>query len=153
MNTKLRQIARLLKRYDSNLYPKKYLTGAMGIVRKKRRWGHHKLPDGSTLWFGYDDDQLVLPITDNWTESGKPVDWGIEPIFWKIQQLDGWRDDGDYDRFCAQRDQNKRNSERARRNELKALAYDCRREFAQATNEINTSTLEKIDKRRSAWPS
>ncbi len=152
MNTKLRQISKLLKRYDSDLYPKKYLDGALGIVRKKRRWDFQNLPGGGRLWFGFDDDQLVLPVTDNWNESGKPVDWGIEPIFWKIQQLDSWRDDGDYARFVRQREQNKQNKERANRNEMKAIAYDCRREFAQATNDINTSTLDKTD-RRSLWPS
>lgn len=110
------------------------------------------MPDGSVLWFSFRSDQLVLPITDNWTESGKPVDWGIEPIFWKIQQLDGYRDDG-YEEFVKQRERIKSNKERAHRNEIKALAYDCRREFAKATNEINTSTLDKVDKRRSVWPS
>ncbi len=37
---------------------------------------------------------------------------------------------------------------RQRKNENKAIAYDMRKEFAKAVNEINTSTLEKIDKRR-----
>lgn len=153
MNTKLRQISRLLNRYDSDLRVKTYIDGAMGIIRKKRRWGSYKLPDGTHLWFGFDDDQLVLPITDTWIESGKPVDWGIEPILWQIQKLDSWRDDGDYDRFVKERERQKENKQREHRNEFKALAYDCRREFAKATNDINTSTLDKTDKRRSVWPS
>lgn len=153
MNAKLRQISRLLKRYDSDLYPKQFADGALGIMRKKRLWDFYRLNDGTVLWHGFEADQLVLPITDNWTESGKPVDWGIEPILGQIQKLDAWRDDGDYDRFVKDRERRKENKERERRNEFRALAYDCRREFAQATNEINTSTLDKTEKRRSVCPS
>ncbi len=123
-------------------------------MRKKWRWDFVWSPTSTgRLWFTFRDDQLVLPITDTWTESGKPVDWGIEPIYGKIQQLDGWRDDGDYERFVKQRERNKANKEREHKNEMRAAAYDCRREFARATNDINTSTLEKVDKRRSVWPS
>lgn len=149
MNAKLHQISRLLKRYDSDLYPKRFDDGALGIMRKKWRWDFIWSPGASgRLWFTFRDDHLVLPITDNWQEWGKPVDWGIEPILQKIQQLDGWRDDEDYDRFVKDRENRKADKQRAHRNEMRALAADCRREFAHATNEINTSTLEKIDKRR-----
>lgn len=153
MNTKLSQIARLLKGYDSDLYPMSALDGSLGIMRKKRRWEFFRLSDRAALWFGYDDDQLVLPVTDNWTESGQPVDWGIEPIYWQIQKLDAWRDDGEYERYVKYRQRIKDNKQREHRNEMRALAADCRREFAQATNEINTSTMAKIDKRRAKWPS
>lgn len=154
MDAKLRQISQLLKRYDSDLVPHRYLDGALGIMRKRRGYDFYRFnQEHFVLWFVREWDELVLPITDTWTESGKPVDWGIEPIFWKIQQLDGWRDDGDYDRFCADREAKRRSKDRAFRNEMRARAADCRKEFARATNDINTSTIEKIDRRRSKWPS
>ncbi len=153
ISAKVAQISRLLKRYDSELYPKQFRDGGIGIMRKKRRWDFYRNTDGSVLWSSFEDDHLVLPITDNWQATGSPVDWGIEPILWKIQELDGWRDDGDYERFVKNRQRIKENKERERRNEMQALAYDCRRDFARATNDINTSTLEKTEKRRSIWPS
>jgi len=147
MDAKLRQLNALLKRYDSDLYPKRFMDGALGVFRKKRAYELYDY-DGATLLVAVDLDDLVLPITDTWLETGMPVDWGIEPILSMIQKTDAWRDDTDYDRFCEARAQRKRNRERAFRNEIRAIAADTRREFARATNDINTSTLAKIDKRR-----
>lgn len=149
MNTKLRQISRLLKRYDSDLKVKSYLDGALALTRKRRTFEFYRdRSAGFALWFARDWDDLVLPITHTWTETGIPVDWGIEPILSKIQQLDGWRDDTDYDRFCKQRERAEADKKRAHKNEMKALAADCRKEFAAATNDINTSTIAKVEKRR-----
>lgn len=151
MDAKLRQVSQLLKRYDSDLVPRRFMDGALGIMRKRRGYDFYRFADRSVLWFARDWEELVLPCTDNWVETGTPVDWGIEPIFWQIQKLDGWRDDGDYDRFCEDREQRKRNRDRAFRNEIRARAADLRRDFARATNDINTSTVEKIDRRREKW--
>ena len=148
MDAKLRQISKLLKRYDSDLFPKRFLDGSMGIMRKRKSYSRYRLQTGSTLWFINYWDDLVIPVTDNWLESGRPVDQGIEPIYWQLLKTDSWRDDGDYDRFCNQRERKKQDRERHWRNEVRALAADCRQDFARATNDINTSTLEKVDRRR-----
>ena len=147
MDQKLRQVCTLLKRYDSELVAKRYLDGALGVFRKRRGWDFFRFNNDPkcTLWFARDWEDLVLPCTDTWTDLGVPVDWGIEPIFWQIQKLDGWRND-DYDSFCESREERKRNRDRAFRNEMRARAADLRREFAKATNDINTSTIEKKEK-------
>ena len=126
------------------------MDGSIGIFRKKKYFEFFRgyPTQESTFWFVKEWDDLILPVTENWLASGRPVDWGIEPIFWKIQELDSWRDDGDYDRFCKTRENKKNDRTRAHKNEMRALAADCRREFASATNEINTSIMEKVDKRR-----
>ena len=144
MDMKLRQVSRLLKRYDPDLFPKRHLDGTLGIMRKRRGWDFYRYDAGYTFWFAKDWDDLVIPVTDNWNVSGKPVDWGIEPIYWQMQKQDAWRDDGDYDRFCAQRAREKKDSDRRFKNEVRAIAYDLRKEFAQATNDINTSRIEKV---------
>lgn len=147
MDQKLRQVTRLLKQYDSDLIAKRYLDGTLAILRKRRGYDFYRFSD-CVLWSSFDWEDLVLPITDNWIETGRPVDWGIEPILWQMQKIDGWRDDSDYDRFYQDRERRKANRARARRNEMRALAADCRREFARATNDINTSSLDRIDRRR-----
>lgn len=125
----------------------------MGIMRKRRGWDFFRFEETRTvLWFARDYDELVLPVTDNWVETGRPVDWGIEPLLTQIQKIDGWRDDTDYDRFCEDRESRKRNKDRAWRNDVRALAADARKDFARAVNDVNTSSLEKIEKRRnSKW--
>lgn len=149
MDMKLRQIAALLNRYDSDLFPKRYLDGSMGIMRKIRRYDFHRFDEyGFVLWFAKDIDDLILPITHNWLPEGTPVDWGIEPILSKIQETDAWRDDGEYERFCKKRAERKESKKKADKNEFRALAADCRKDFAKATNEINTSNLETVERRR-----
>jgi hypothetical protein len=149
MDAKLIQLSRMLKRYDSDLFPKRSMDGALGIYRKKKRYQFFDF-QGSVLLYSQEFNELVLPVTDTWQENGVPVDWGIEPIFWQIQKTDAWRggEYTDYQRFCEERENRKRNRDRAFRNEVRAIAADTRREFAQATNEINTSSLDKIDSRR-----
>lgn len=148
MDQKLRQMNRLLKRYDSDLVSRRYMDGALAILRKRRGYDFYRMPGDCVLWFGFDWEQLVLPLTDNWIETGKPVDWGIEPILAQMQKIDGWRDDSDYDRFCEDRQRRRDNKQRAFRNEMRARAYDLRRDFARATNDINTSSLNRIERRR-----
>jgi hypothetical protein len=146
MDTKLRQVSSLLKRYDSDLFPRRYLDGTLGIMRKRRDYDFYRFnQEKFVLWFARDWEDLVLPCTDNWIETGRPVDWGIEPILSQIQKSDAWRDDGDYDRFVKSRDQIKQNKQIAFKNNVRALAADCRKEFAKATNDINTSSLDKGD--------
>lgn len=155
MDAKLRQVAQLLKRYDSDLFPKRSLNGALGIMRKRRDFDFYRFDDqGCCLWFARDWDDLVIPVTHNWNfedasfSPGVPVDWGIEPILSQVQKTDSWRDDGEYDRFCEARRRRKEDLDRAHRNEFRAAAADCRREFARATNDINTSSLEKTRSRK-----
>ena len=149
MDSKLRQVTRLLKRYDSDLFPKRFLDGAMGVMRKRRTFDFYQFENPKfNLWFARDYDELVVPVTDTWLDTGMPVDWGIEPLLQQIQKQDSWRDDGEYDRFCIERENKKRNTLRARQNDMRARAADMRKDFARAMNDVNTSSLEKIDKRR-----
>jgi hypothetical protein len=66
----------------------------------------------------------------------------------KIREMDAWRDDSMLDQMRQERERSKENRAREKRNEMKARAYDMRRDFAKATNDINTSTVEKVDYRR-----
>lgn len=137
---------RLLNRYDPDLSAKRLKGGALGVFRTQRMFDLYRW-EGVHLWIARDIEDLVFMCTDNWIETGTPVDWGLEPIYWQLQKLDGWRDDTDYDRFCEDREKAKSNKLRAFRNDIRARAYDLRKDFAKATNDINTSTVEKTFKK------
>lgn len=149
MDTKLIQLSRLLKRYDCDLFPKRSMDGALGVYRKKKRYQYYGF-EGANLLYSQEYDELILPVTDTWHEAGVPVDWGIEPIFWQIQKTDAWRggEYTDYDLHCREREERRRNRERAAENDRRAAIADSRRDFARVFNDVNTSTLEKIDSRR-----
>lgn len=138
---------RLVRTHDPDLYVKRAGNGTLCVMKRRVSWESYEFA-GALLHYSRIFDDLVLPLTDDWQATGQPVEWGMEPVYWKLQELDGHRDDTGYDKFVKEREQKRANKDRAFKNEVRARAYDLRKDFARATNDINTSTLDKIDKRR-----
>ncbi len=92
--------------------------------------------------------QFIAALTDNWNVTGNPIDLGIDPLLWKIQEMDSWSKGSVLDEMRRGRERAKEDRKRQQKNENKARAYDMRKEFAKAVNDINTSTLKKVDRRR-----
>ncbi len=104
---------------------------------------HQEEPDLARL-----NPQFILALTDTWTLQGQPVEWGLEPLAWKLREMDSWRSDQEIKGMRQERERLKGIQANSKRNDLRAQAADMRKDFARATNEINTSTLEKVDSRR-----
>ena len=85
--------------------------------------------------------QFILALTDTWKLNGQPVDWGLEPIMSQLRSMDRWSDSEQFNQMIKRREENEADQSRQKRNELRALAADSRRDFAKATNEINTAGL------------
>lgn len=136
-----------VRKYDERLYAFRASNGMVQILRKPDRLeasDYNQIePDSADL-----NTQFILALTDNWTLQGKPVEWGLEPVTQRIKELDSWRDPDLTNRMRRGREREKENQERFERSEIRAKALDMRREFAKATNDINTSTLEKVENRR-----
>lgn len=136
MDHGLLRLNRNIKAYDRDLYAVKGANGVVQIMRKTN----------NTDAFLYGDsiiarDQLVFALTDSWKLSGRPVEWGIDPILRKLSEMDAWSKERIYEDLVRTRERNEELRRRRNQNELRALAADCRKEFAKATNDINTSTL------------
>lgn len=82
-------------------------------------------------------------LTHNWSASGRPVDWGIDHIVNRINSIDREKFYSFYDEMNRKREEDVKLQERARKNEYRAIAADMRRDFAKATNDVNTSTIDK----------
>jgi hypothetical protein len=100
------------------------------------------------LHYSRPNPHFILSLTEDWTLKSPGVDWGIEPVLWKLKEWDGWRDDTQLDQMRRERERAEENQKRAKQNEFRAIAADLRRDFAKATDEVNTSTMEKVDRRR-----
>lgn len=147
MDAKLESLNRALKSYDRYLYAERSSDNELiGVYRKSVRWDTYD-------WYG---DKLsvlrpspdpVMFLTTTWNIHGFPVDWGIEPVMAKLREYDCWNHDN-LEEVIASNQTLKQNKDRSFRNELKAVAADCRRDFAKAVNDINTSTIEMVDSRR-----
>lgn len=148
MESRARRVSELVKRYDRRLFATwnmrhKVVTILRQADRLEASDFYQHEPSLASL-----NPQLILALTDNWTLSGQPVDWGLEPILDKLKSIDGWRDFDHFTKMVKRRVREELEKERVIRNELRARAADLRPDFAKATNDINTSTLEKVDYRR-----
>lgn len=119
-----------LKNYDSCLYAQESRLGRIDIYRKSKYGG--ALP------------HLVMSLTDNWNHTGKPVDYGSLVIMDRIRAMDLWRDDGFVENYIKNHEKAKESADRDRKNNIESFLYDFRSQFHKATNDINTSTLEKV---------
>lgn len=61
--------------------------------------------------------------------------------------MDLWRDDTFVEKLIAQTEKNKESRDRDRRNSVESFLYEFKSQFQKATNDINTSTLEKVTRK------
>jgi hypothetical protein len=93
-------------------------------------------------------DSYVMSLTDNWSQSGNPVPWGIEPVLMRVRQINE-AENGNMSEVRKQRERNAESSKRDVRNNIEAGLKENRRAFADAFKDTNTSILDKkYDKRR-----
>lgn len=147
MNARLATLNFHLKIYDRDLFAVMRDTGVYHIMRKGFRWESYSW-GGKTLTVLRDSPDYILSLTKNWRSGGTPVEWGIEPIMQELKSRDNWRDDSQYERMVKNRERQEAIKEQSATNDRRALAADMRRDFARATNDINTASLKKIDRRR-----
>jgi hypothetical protein len=87
---------------------------------------------------------FVFSLTDTWTADGKPVPWGIDVVVNRLKAHDLWRDEDFVEKFFQSEEKREEGERRNFRNNVESFLYDFRRQFARATDGINTSSLEKI---------
>lgn len=140
-------ITKKLRSYDKSLYAYRTQQGVTMIMRQADRldasdFGMEEL-DPSLI-----NPQFLFALTDNGFLSGVPHEWGIERIMDRLKGMDVWRNDSWIHERKKSLKRVEEDLKRQRSNEFRAVAADSRTEFAKAVNDINTSTLEKVDNRR-----
>lgn len=138
MDGRLKRIDQLVRNYDRDLFAIRVPGGMIQVLRKGKRLdvldaGEHSVSRPTNIF--------ILALTDTWQLQGKQVEWGIEPISRRLREMDNWRDDSAYAEFVKERERKDEAAKRSCKNEMIARAYDLRRDFARATNDINTATL------------
>lgn len=126
-----RALTKSLKEHDRYLFAVMADDGLVHVLRQS-----HK---------GLD---FVMALTSDWTVRGERRAWGIEPIVNKLRAMDVWTRGDFLNEVFQHNERMEESSDRARRNDMESFLYDYRRQFAKAFDGVNTSTLEKIDKRK-----
>lgn len=147
MTPRTAQLTKHLKVFDRLLYAEQGHSGQHAIFRKSKRYEHFEF-EGQTLFYERSSPHLIFALTDTWAPGGRPVDWGIEPILNRLKAMDMWADETVYDRFMKQEEKEKESKDKYLKNSIEDFLKDFRRQFARATNDVNTSSLSKTDKRR-----
>lgn len=132
MEGRIRYLNRVLKGHDSLLFVQEVAAGRLDVYRKSS-YGDHP-------------PYLIFSLTDSWQLSGRPVEWGVDVIINRIKAHDLWRDETIIDKLEAEHEEVKRSEKRARQNSVESFLLDFRRQFAKATDGINTGTLNKTYK-------
>lgn len=136
-----------LKRYDRDLYADAAMDGLVTIYRNHTTYIRYSF-EGKNLYVSTVRPQWVTALTKDWSASSCPIEWGIEPILSRLKTMDQWRKENALDGVRRHNEKVKANKQREQHNNLKALAADVRRDFAKATNDINTANLKKVYNRR-----
>lgn len=147
MDWRVKRITEELKKHDRNLFAMRTNTGMVQVWRKAERWAA-----AENLYGEFDRSSnpmnFITALTDNWKLDGEPVDRGIEPLMHMLRNMDSWTRGSQLDQMRKRREKEKEDLDRQKRNEIRALAADSRKDFAKATNDINTSAWDMTDARR-----
>jgi hypothetical protein len=133
---RLRRINRELRSYDRNLFAVQANTGVIHVLRKAEKWEAADAldieeADKSTR------PQFIFATTDDWTQSGSPREWGIEPIMEHLRAMDSWTaSERPLAKIRRNRERLEQETKRAWENTNRAIAADMRRDFARVTNDI-----------------
>ncbi len=141
---------RVLKRHDKDLFAKRNQDGVMCVFRKNKRFEPVVVSQGFKLLNLVEGIQFIFSLTENWTLSTKPRQWGIDRVLERIREIDGWENERFFEEMDEHNERVDQSKRREFRNEAEAFFADNRREFAKGVDEIVgcTHTLSKDERRK-----
>ena len=146
MEARAKTLTRYIQEYDRELYAKARY-GRIDILRKSFRYVAYDV-DGMTLLSPVENDWLVTSLTHNWNVTGRPVDWGIEPVLARLRSIDLHRRDL-ANEIIEAKEKDLESKDRTMDNNLEAFWKDNRRLWAKNFEQVNRSSLSKKDRRYS----
>jgi hypothetical protein len=108
----LHSYTKALQRHDRDLFAGRTKDGALCVFRKVKRFKPVCVSEGFSLLNLTEDKEFIFALTDNWTLSGKPVEWGIDRVLDRIRQHDSWANE----RFFEELDRENEKWTRAKKN-------------------------------------
>jgi len=141
-----RVLTKHLKAHDSKLYAKREEYGAIHVYRETVGFDVCDW-EGGKLLISRLQPHFVFALTDNWTVTGKPIEWGIEPVMARVKEMDLWNQNT-LEKILAHNQAIDESNDRSRMTNHEAFAADIRSQFKKAFSDVNVSSLEKTDNRR-----
>lgn len=129
-----------IKKIDPLLYCEREVNGMICVYRDSKRVEYFEF-DGQKYLHLKSVPNIILALTDTWSVRGNPVDWGIEPLIHRLQEIDCWNKGRTADDLIEDYEKMQESKDRARMNGHEAFLRDNRSVFKKAFNDINTSNL------------
>jgi hypothetical protein len=144
----LSSYTKALKNYDSLLFAGLTMDGRPGVFRRSKRYHPVCEVDGIPLSVLKDDIQFVFALTENWTFSTPPRDWGIDFVLEKIKSVDAMANERLFEEMDAHNEKIDKSKARHLRNEMEAFWSHERNRFVKATDDILIHSLSKDEPRK-----
>lgn len=155
MDQRVAEINKLIKRHDSELFCQREINGAIHIYRKGKQVESYSF-NGNIFSYVREVPHFILALTHNWSVSGVPIDWGLEPIYLRLQEIDCWNRPDFMEKLLTSYEKAKESKDRKRQTDIEAFLSDNRRVFQRAFNDINVAGMDKTKlsvnaQRREKW--
>ena len=130
MGVRSKTLTKHLSEYDRDLYAVEHKPPRVDVYRKSQ--------------LGCNPPNYLFSLTDTWTSSGKPIEYGIEVVMNRVKAHDLWRDDNFVEHWIKEHEQEEESKARDFRNSIEGFLYDFRRDFKKAFSDVNTSNMDKV---------
>lgn len=137
-----------VQRHDEKLFVKKDDFGRMVVWREGFDLITYNV-DGSIIHCLSPSPRFIMALTENWSLSGEPCEWGVEPLLERLKAIDSWNlqsfVNAEMEGLNERSDESRR---RSMNNKLEAAAYESYGVFKKTFADINTANMNKIEKRK-----
>lgn len=142
MDTKLRQLNRLLKAHDKELYARRERNDLINVYRKGIAWGSYDLDCGN-FFYSYPSPHFVFSLSSTWNARGYPVDYGLEVVLARLKAHDLWNREGMIEEMIKGYEKDKESKTKDRQNNVESFLYDFHSTFKKTFSDVNTSLMKK----------
>lgn len=141
-----RRIEQTIKRHDPKLFLNKNYKGELQIMRESYHYVPHDI-GGITIQVSTALPHYIMSLTEDWSSRTAPVDWGLDPILRRLQEIDGWRDDP-FERLKKENEKVDEKKAKAFGSLSEDVAKEWRKEFKKHTSDLLTHSMGGKDPRQ-----
>lgn len=145
-DSRVNLLTKHLREYDKDLYAIRESSKGMIQVYRKATRPYYFEYEGVNFVALMSNPQYILALTDNWSLTGKPADWGVDQLLLRIRSIDSFNAGKKAEDLIKSYEASQARKDKQRQDDNEAWLRDNRNVFKNAFNEINTSNLNVKEK-------
>ena len=140
-------LTKAVKTHDKELFCKEE-QGKILVCRKRTVWESHDLDADVKLLYSRQVPEVLFALTHNFSQTGDPIDLGIEPLIQRIKSIDLWSTVSESTNVVKNLAKHADDVQNKKRSKYEDMARELRGSFKKAFSDYSVGSLKKIDKRR-----